>query len=238
MLLSAVGASGMSRPRSLSFLYGAIVACLHHAIACAAELETLPPPSDEPVLAVWKAQEVTFYFQSFTTFYSCSSLETKVKRLLVAVGAHRDLKVRTRGCMSSNAISRMPHVEIKLLSPVEATPEALAEFDKTRSTRELAARVRGDAKLAQLAEEQFPAQWQRVSLSRGKLNLEPGDCELIDQLKKKVLPKLAIRVVDDGVECVPNQISMSQPKLIVDALAPMAKPDEPAPADNKAKEKT
>jgi hypothetical protein len=190
------------------------------------------------VQAVWKAQELTFYFQSFTTFYSCSSLETKVKRLLTAVGAARGMRVRTRGCFSSNEIARMPYVEIVLVSAVEATPEALAELDKTKSTRELAARVRGESKQAEVAAEQFPAQWKRVSLSRGKLNLEPGDCELIEQLKKKVLPKLAIRVVDDDVECVPNQISMTQPRLVVDALAPMPKADDADAAKKKPKEKT
>jgi hypothetical protein len=237
MVLSAVEASAMSRPRSI--LHVAIMLCAGASAAFAVEPE-VPPPSDAPVQAVWKPQELTFYFQSFTTFYSCSSLETKVKRLLIAVGAHRDLKVRTRGCMTGSEIARnrMPYVEIKLLSPVEATPEVLAELDKTRSTRELAARVRGDVKQAELAVAPFPAQWKRVSLSRGKLNLEPGDCELIDQLKKKVLPQLAIKVVDDGVECVPNQISMTQPRLVVDALAPMPTPDQPVSEKKPEKEKT
>jgi hypothetical protein len=118
---------------------------------------------------------------------------------------------------------------------VEATPEALAELDKTRSTRELVARVRGDSKQAQLAAAPFPAHWKRVSLSRGKLNLEPGDCELIEQLNKKVFPKLAIRVVDDTVGCTPHGTSMKQPRLVVEVLAPLPTADE---AQQKEKEKT
>jgi len=184
----------------------------------------------EPVQAIWKAQELTFYFQSFTTFYSCSSLEAKVKRLLVAVGANKEMKIRTRGCTMNHEIAKMPYVEITLLSPAEATPEELAELQKSRSHRELVARVRGDSKQAEIAETQFPAHWKRVSLSRGKLNLEPGDCELVEQLKKKVLPKLAVRMVDDGVECVPNQTSLTQPRLVVDVLAAMPTPDEAAKA--------
>ncbi len=187
-----------------------------------------PEPQRAPVQAIWKAQEIKFYFQSFTTFYSCSSLETKVKRLLVAVGASKEMRIRTRGCTLNHDIAKMPYLEITLLSPAEATPEVLAELDKTRSHRELVARVRGDSKQAELAESQFPAQWKRLSLSRGKLNLEPGDCELIEQLKKKVFPKLAVRMVDDQVECVPNQISMTQPRLVVDVLAAMPTPDEAA----------
>ena len=228
----------MSLARSRLRTRGLILLCTCAAgVAFSAETPA-PPPSDAPVQAVWKSQEIKFYYQSFTTFYSCSSLETKVKRLLIAVGANRDMKIRTRSCMSAHEISRMPYVEITLVSPVEATPEVLAEFDKTKSTRELVARVRGDAKEAELATTQFPAQWKRVSLSRGKLNLEPGDCELIDQLKDKVLPKLAIKIVDDNVECVPGRISMSQPRLVVDALAPMPKADDAPSATKEAKEKT
>lgn len=214
--------------------------CLLAAMFTLSALANADDPAPEPqvpVQAFWKAQELTFYFQSFTTFYSCSSLEAKVKRVLVAVGANKEMKVRTRGCTMTHEIAKMPFVEITLLSPAEATPEEMAELDKTRSHRELVARVRGDSKQAEIAETQFPAQWKRVSLSRGKLNLEPGDCELIEQLQKKVFPKLAIRTVDDRVECVPNQVSMTQPRLVVDVLAAMPAPDEAAKAAQDKKDK-
>lgn len=221
----------MSSARMRLFYYGVLMVSPLVTSFCALDARgTQVEPaaaaaSDAPVQAIWKPQEVEFYFQSFTTFYSCSSLEAKVKRLLIAVGAQKDLKVSTRGCFSSSEIARMPRVEIQLTSPVEATPEALAELDKSRSTRELAARVRGDSKQADVQEQQFAAQWQRVSLSRGKLNLEPGDCELIEQLKKKVFPALAIRIVEDEIQCVPNQLTMTQPRLIVEALTSMPTPD-------------
>ena len=213
----------MSKTRRVSV---AVLAALYSVSALANTDDPAPEPSSTPVQAIWKAQELTFYYQSFTTFYSCSSLETKVKRVLVAVGASKDMKIRTRGCTMRHEIAKMPYVEITLLSPVEATPEELAELDQTRSHRELVARVRGDSKQAELAETQFPAHWKRVSLSRGKLNLEPGDCELIEQLQKKVFPKLAVRTVDDQVECAPNQISLTQPRLVVDVLSAMPTPDE------------
>ncbi len=76
--------------------------------------------------------------------------------------------------------------------------------------------------------EQFPAQWRRVSLTRGRLNLEPGDCELIEEIQKKVLPKLAVRIVNDDVQCTPNQLTLGQPRLEVEALVELPKPDQPA----------
>ena len=119
----------------------------------------------------------------------------------------------------------MPRVTVSVSAPVEATPQAIAERDKGKSKRELAARVRGEIEdPAALAP--FPAQWKRVSLSRGAVNLEPGDCELIDEVRRKVLPKLAVRLVKDGTQCTPHQVSMSQPQLEVEALVALPKPDE------------
>jgi hypothetical protein len=179
------------------------------------------------VAAVWKPQEINFYFQSFTTFYSCTSLAEKVKRTLLALGAQRDIKVRSTGCEGGNEIARMPMVRIRLTSPAEATPQTLAELEKTRSVRELVARVRGERAAAIEAAAQFPAHWKRVSLSRGDLALDSGDCELVDELKRKVLPKLSVRIVRDAMRCTPNQFTLGQPRLEVEALTavPARMPD-------------
>lgn len=210
---------------------GALIGCLLIAAvlivdAGAAEQNQTQTSAQAPVQAIWKQQEINFYFQSFTTFYSCRSLADKVKRLLVALGASPDTRVRSNSC-DGDEIARMPYLRIKVMSPVEATPAALAELEKTRSTRELTARVRGER--AADASDQFPAQWKRVSLSRGHFDLEPGDCDLIDQLKRRILPKLAARIVRDDMQCTPNQLSLGQPRLEVEVLAEVPKPDEKAP---------
>ncbi|MFC4308389.1 hypothetical protein ACFPN2_04785 [Steroidobacter flavus] len=179
----------------------------------------------DPVQSIWKHQEIAFYFQSFTTFYSCTSLESKLERIMRELGVHARVKVRSADCPSS--VARMPRVVMQVVSPVEATPAALADRDKNKSVRELAQRVRGkksDHPLDSL--EEFPAQWRPVSLTRGRLDLQPGDCELIDELQKKVLPKLAVRIVRDDVQCSPNQLTMGQPRLEVEALIEVPKPDE------------
>jgi hypothetical protein len=120
----------------------------------------------------------------------------------------------------------MPRVTITVTTPVEATPQALADRDKSKSKRELSARVRGKREdPAALAP--FPAQWKRVSLSRGSGGLEAGDCELIDELRRKVLPKLATRVVKDSMRCTPHQLPIGQPQLEVEALVALPKPDAP-----------
>jgi hypothetical protein len=195
------------------------------AFAHAAGAEEQAAAAPEPVLAIWKDQELAFFFQTQTTFYSCSSLEAKLEHLLKLLGATAQVRVRSVDCQSTGRIARMPRVTMTVHSPVEATPQAIADRDKNKSTRELAARVRGDKEDPE-ALAPFPAKWQRVSLSRGKANLEPGDCELIDELRRKVLPKLAVRPVKDNTHCTPNQVTLGQPQLEVDALVKMPKPDE------------
>jgi len=188
-----------------------------------------PAEAEAPVSAVWMTQDIGFHFQSFTTFYSCRALEERVEAVLLALGADKRLSVKSSGCPNGE-LARLPYVQIHITSPVAATPEALAELEKSRSKRELTARVRGEA-LPDIA-EQFPAQWKRVSLYRSKLYLEPGDCQLVEQLNRFVFPKLAVRVVKDNLNCMPNQV-MNQPKLEVEALVALPPPDsaaEPHPA--------
>lgn len=191
----------------------------------------------EPVQAIWKDQEFAFYFQTQTTFYSCSSLEAKLERILKLLGATTArVQVRSVDCQSPGRIVRMPRVIVAVHAPVEATPEALAERDKDKSKRELAARVRGEKEDPE-ALAAFPARWQRVSLSRGKANLEPGDCELIDELRRKVLPKLAVRLVKDNTHCTPHQLTLGQPQLEVEALVALPKPDAANKKQDEAKKK-
>jgi hypothetical protein len=182
--------------------------------------------SVDPVQAIWKHQEIAFYFQSFTTFYSCNGLEGKLERIMRELGVHARVKVRSADCPAS--VARMPRVVMQVVGPVEATPEAFAERDKNKSVRELVDRVRGKSDHPLDSLEQFPAQWRRVSLTRGRLDLQPGDCELIEELKKKVLPKLAVRIVKDDVQCSPHQLTLGQPRLEVEALLELPKPDAAA----------
>lgn len=184
-------------------------------------------PSADPVQAIWKHQEISFYFQSFTTFYSCTGLEGKLERIMRALGVHAKVRVRSVDCPAS--VARMPRVVMRVVGPVEATPEALAERDKNKSVRELVERIRGKSDHPLDSLDEFPAQWRRVSLSRGRqLDLQPGDCELIDEVKKKVLPKLAVRIVNDDVQCMPNQLTLGQPRLEVESLVELPKPDQAA----------
>ena len=120
------------------------------------------------------------------------------------------------------------NVRIRLLTPVEVTPQVLEEWKKEKTRRELVARVTGNRDAINQATGQFPAQWQTVTLSHSTIGLEPGECELLDQMSTSVFRKLGIREVAKGMVCNPRQTSRIAPKLTVEAL--ISTPWGPNPA--------
>jgi hypothetical protein len=174
-----------------------------------------PADSTSPVQAVWKPVEIKYSYVGFTTAYNCDAFEQKVKSILTTLGATPLTKVKANGCIDMNRPSRNFFVTV-----TTATPKELAE------------RLTGKAD--PLKTDPFPAQWKTVDLSRDRrLNLEPGDCELMEGLSKEVLPKLGVKVVTDRVTCTPHDLSISTPQLTVNALVPMPKADDSTAADRR-----
>jgi hypothetical protein len=69
-----------------------------------------------------------------------------------------------------------------------------------------------------------------VDLGRDrKLDLQPGDCELMEGLRDQVLPKMSIKVVSDAVHCTPKQLSIQTPELKVSALVALPSADKVKP---------
>lgn len=206
--------------------------------------------------AIYKDQEITFTYSSRDNFYSCGALRGRVESLMRAVGAEQDsLDVRVSSCedffiapiddpfferrrfqspsdelRARNARRlRDPQfstVRIRLRTPIPATPEALAELEKTRPYRELLGRVTGSSATVQEAASQFPARRQQISLSTRALRLEPEECELLEQMIREVFPKLGVTVTKKNMSCFPPRVSISRPKIEVEALVKTP----PAPA--------
>ena len=73
---------------------------------------------------------------------------------------------------------------------------------------------------------EFPGTWKSVDLPKERrLDIRPGDCELIEGLRDKVLPKLNVKIEYDKVKCMPNRIGIQPPQLRVSALVQMQGPD-------------
>ena len=187
--------------------------------------------SSAPVQATWKTQEIRYSYVGFTTAYNCDAAESRLKAILRALGAHEQTRVSAQGC-DFNRPSRNFFINITVATPVPLDQAKAAEpADKPRTSREELLKRLGVA--SQVLDENFPAQWQTIELARDrKLNLQPGDCELMQGLREHVLPKLSVKVVADRVNCVPRQLSYQTPELTVSALVPMAKPDAPSKGTN------
>lgn len=149
---------------------------------------------------------------------------------------------------SSTDRDQSAHVRVRLMIPVEVTPEVLAEIDKDKSRRDLVARVSGNAAAALTDPVVFAAQRQQVKLSGRLLRLEPGDCQLLEQMMLSVFRKLDVRVVRRNFTCDRRQPSRIPPQLTVDALLPTgalmpmpapqsdASPSAPAAAESDSSE--
>lgn len=211
---------------------------LRFAAVCGATLLPLighsaaePTPDSGPVQATWKTQEIRYSYTGFTTAYNCDAAEDRIKAILRALGAHESTRVMATGC-NFNRPSRNFFITITTATPVPVS-EAPAKSSADASREELLKRL-GVA--ATQLDETFPAEWKKVELSRNRrLNLEGGDCELMEGLKDRVLPKLGVKIISSRVQCIPRQVSIQAPELTVSALMPMAKPDDPQTGDGKPK---
>lgn len=191
-------------------------------ITCAALPLAAHAADSDTVQAKWKPQEIRYSYSGFTTAYSCDAAEDKVKAVLKEVGAHPQTKVRATGCTRSRP-SRNFFITVTTATPVPASAADTAELGK--SEQELLARM-GSKNAVSL--EEFPATWKTIDLSRErKLDLQPGDCELMEGLRDHVLPKLSVKVVSDKVQCTPKQLSLQTPELKVSALVRAPSADEP-----------
>ena len=187
------------------------------------------PDSASPVQAVWKPVEIKYSYVGFTTAYNCDAFESKVKTILLALGATPLTKVQANGCIDVNRPSRNFFVTITTATPIAASE---AKEPDNKATQELTERLTG--KKDPLKTDPFPAQWKTVDLSRERrLNLEPGDCELMEGLRDKVLPKIGVKVVAENVSCTPGNLSIQTPQLTVSALVALPKADDSTAADRR-----
>ena len=150
--------------------------------------------------AKWATKEVSFTYQGFTTKYSCDGLHDKVRALLLELGARKDdLKVRRSGCTSASGVpDPFPGVSIKatVLQPAGADDKSPLQ-----------------------------AEWQTVEFRASPTaTLDRGDCELVEQLRDKVLPMFTTRNVEVMNNCVPHQLTAGGMMLKLDVLK--AKPEK------------
>jgi hypothetical protein len=154
------------------------------------------PAAQAPAVqaAIWTPKEVLFQYVGFTTKYTCDGLEQKVKDVLTMLGA-RDVQARASGCPNGHAPEPGPSVYIKMnvLQPSGTAPNAQA----------------------------VPALWQPVDLLARRDPVDAAsDCELVQQLKDKILPLFATRDIDYSATCAAHQLLPGGTRLKAEVLMP------------------
>jgi hypothetical protein len=152
------------------------------------------PVVGSPLQAVWKEQHLEFAYIGRTARYSCQGLRDKMRSLLLDLGARRDLQVTLYACDESESLRRGylgPRLSLVFSTP--ALPDAAA--------KPLHA---GDLIPVNARYEPF------TLTSDAFRNYGVGDCELVEEFARDILPHLSTRNVKQDITCIPYQASGSR----------------------------
>jgi hypothetical protein len=182
--------------RSFVTLAASALAVLGPGVAAAADPAANPTnPAGSETQAVWTPKEASFTYTGFTTKYSCEGLVSQVRSVLLSLGARRDdLVVVGTGCLEPGRPVPFPGVKVRMNVLMPASGAA------------------GNA---------VAAQWKpvRIRLDTDPL-AEAGQCELVEQIKQKLLPLFATRDVQFKPNCVPHQLNPNGTRLSAQILVP------------------
>jgi hypothetical protein len=172
----------------------ALVASLATAPGRAQPAAPVSPGGASVQAAVWTPKQLEFQYVGFTTKYTCDGLLKKMKDVLTMLGA-RQLQVRSAGCIGTPAPETVTGVYIKMnvLQPAAGVAKA----------------------------EPVPALWQSVDLLARRDPVDAAaDCELIEQIKLKILPLFTTRNVEYSSACAAHHLTVGGTKLKADVLMP------------------
>lgn len=165
----------------------------------AAALAQAPPQASPapPAWAVWTPKELRFVYMGFTSHYSCDGLRDKMRVILLQLGARPDMKLRETPCAGQlGRPTEFPGVTVNM--------NVLTPFDAAKTSA---------------AETPLPAHWKSVEISTDRDPLrEAGDCELIEQVKSRVLPLFTARNIEYRSTCIPNQLQVGGTLLKAEVL--------------------
>ncbi len=200
------------RRRDVGGLAGVLCAV---SIAASAAVTAQDPT---PVEGVWVRHERNFVYMGVTSHYSCDGLEGKLKYLLRLAGAREDLSVRSFCSEPHGGPSRMASARLAYYTLVPAdSPQASAVPDGKSS---------GQAAKPLKVEPPTPGvgQWKTVELSGSRnRELQPGDCEVVEQFDRELLADFATRNHTSRFSCIPHQESLNGIQSHFEVLAPLPK---------------
>ncbi|HUN74581.1 MAG TPA: hypothetical protein VMU40_08705 [Steroidobacteraceae bacterium] len=155
--------------------------------------------------AHWVHKKLYFVYVGFTTRYSCEGLADDVRAILLQLGARRsDLNVHQVGCTSALG-----------------SPDPYPAVGGTFSVLEPLLVARGPASEGSGPGSPVAAHWQRVRIKLDGNGIDTtAQCELIEQVRRKILPLFPAREVEFAADCVPYQIRLDAVRLAAQVLVP------------------
>jgi len=163
------------------------------SFAAAAESATSSANSGTTA-AEWHPQQLTLNYSGFTTHYSCDGIEDKVREILLAFGARKDLTVRATGCNEgSSRPSRFAWVRAEFNTLAPATDPASAAAVKSN--------------------------WVKVQIAPNRPQfMGAGECELVEQMKDMLQKGFQLRNADYRTSCIPHQVGMADYSVTAEVL--------------------
>jgi hypothetical protein len=134
------------------------------------------------VSAVWTSQELRFKLDDSRAQYTCEKFRDKVRKLLLALGARKDLQVEARPCMNEPIGFGGP-------MGIKDGPS----FAPQVSIRMQVLKVPGEPRPAP---DGIPAHWKSIDLMDEYGPLNSGDCALAKRIVESLLPLFTTRNVD------------------------------------------
>jgi hypothetical protein len=144
--------------------------------------------------ARWVRKHLRFTYMGFTTHYSCEGLSDKVRSVLLQLGARREgLNVYPAGC-------------VRNVGAPEPAPSVAGTVYVLEPTAESGVKA-------------VRAHWHTVNVQLARSPLEQaGQCELLEQVRQRILPMFATRNEHFSSNCVPNQLTLPGAALRVEVL--------------------
>ena len=168
------------------------------ALIVAGGISTNYSAQAEILEAQWEVHQIRFRYTGFSTHYTCDGIESALKRLLLLLGARDDVRVES-SCLGNSNVQRFHRLLLAFAMPVPA--------DKTDISREI-----------------IPAQWQDVRVTGiMSRHLDAGDCELLEQFQRQVLPHLQVRNLTRKIHCFPYRRAFNNLNIRMSALKVLEK---------------
>ena len=187
------GISGFIFPVLAAASIGAAYGAAPDSAAGSINKQALTQAPGEAQPAVWAEKKANFTFQGFTSRYTCDAIEDAIRDVLRQFGARRsDIKLSSTGCSDPGRPSPFPGVNIRMsvLQPAVAS-----------------------------SSETVAAHWKTVNLKlNDNFRNTSGQCELVEEVKKQIVPLFTTRNLDSRTHCIPHQVTAGEPTLKVDVI--------------------